>query len=139
MGEVWVSVAFFGSFLIAVGGFFFILITMFWRPGEAYSTNCLLAWSAIRFVQHSPCIFHEGCVKDIRLSAAMLAQNEGRQLCWRPSLYSALNIHVQSLSKRCRSFGASWGLHLAAAYTEAQSCIYTLLVYSDTSLSRTHI
>ena len=28
-----------------------------WR---AYSTNFLLAWSAIPFVQHSPCMFYEG-------------------------------------------------------------------------------
>ena len=51
-----------------------------------------------------------------------LAQNEGCQLCWQPSLYSALNIH-NSLNS-CTSVGASWGRHLSAAYTEARSCRY---------------
>ncbi len=109
-----------------------------WR---AISTNFLLAWSAIPFVQHSPCMFHEGGVKDIRLSDAILAQNEGRRLRRRPSLSYALNIPCTTFT-RGRSFGASWGLPPGRCLTEARPCICTftqvnnLRVHSDNSLAR---
>ena len=79
----------------------------------------LLAWSAIRTALHSPCISHEGGVKDIRLLAAMLRQDEGCHLWWQPSPFGTLDKHI--CFKWWSSFGVSWGSHQATAVTEAWS------------------
>ena len=64
-------------------------------------------------------------VKDVRLSAAILAQNEGRRLRRRPSLYSALNIHSNKGQVLRRKLGtAAWPLLNRSAAIYVHICMH---------------
>ena len=79
------------------------------------------------------------CMKDIRLSDAISAPNEGRRLRRRPSLYCALNIHFNKGQVLRRKLGtAAWPLLNRSAAMYVHICMHVppACLCSDTRLAR---